>query len=449
MESELERVLQMLPSDASEALVEANFAKPFLHALGFSDSEILPKPKLAQGGIADHAARKNASDDIFMKSGKDPYLYVELKGKNKDLTEGSKYYPSAYAQLRGYLLDPASRATKWGILTNAKTVQLIRKHGKVVHPVTSCLPLDKPQHRINQLKALMQNEDRALVIVIYNNKGGVGKTTTAINLAATLSLRKKRVLAIDFDHNQGDLGDALNLQKSNGAILDILKSKNGDIKEAITPYRVRHSRSNMVLGFDVVVADQKLNGDKLYELNVNIDSILVPHALHRAIRSARKDYDYIIIDSPPNQTLFSQRALYAADVVLMPARHDNLHSIQNAAEAITNYIPRIQEVRQVKGEAGPIALPIFMNNAFRVSPAALGLMREAIERAINEAKKEKFDLRPYFYPRASAGVVNTKMLHVPYMANISKADFKHVPASFVYKPAFDRYLNLAKEYFIQ
>lgn len=446
----LEQTLQFLPSDAAEAVVEGNFSKPFLKALGFEDLEMVPQFPVSRRAV-DHAARKNSDEDedIFLESLKNPYLYMEVKGRSENLADQSHpNYCKAAQQLKHYLLDPASKSVKWGILTNSIHVQLFRKHGKVVHPVTPCLSLEGDVKRvIKDLKQRLQTPKRALMVAVYNNKGGVGKTTTTLNLAATLTLLKKRVLIVDFDPNQSDLGDALNLPPLKGKILDHLKSKEADIRDVVTSYKFEHPKLSEPLSFDVILADE----DLVSEVDeVKLKQQVKIHALRRVLESIQENYDYILIDAPPNWRIFAQKAIYAADVVLIPARHDNLHSLQNAGMAITRFIPEMQEERQRFGDAGPVALPIFMNNAFRVSEAQLKLMHQAITKIIKDSKTSpcKMDLTHYFYPKYRRGHKDLRMITIPYMAYISRADFMHMPAAFAFKPAREQYLNLVKEYFL-
>lgn len=447
----LEKALQDLPPDASEAVVEGAFSRDFLKALGFDESEIIPAFR-AGTRIVDHAARKNVDDDIFLHTRKNPYLYMEVKGRTWNLgDEKCAHYRNALLQLRGYLLHSSSKSVQWGILMNSLHVQLFRKHGKVIHPVTPCLPLDQDLNGVvRKLRGTIEAPKKALTVVVYNNKGGVGKTTTTLNLAAALTLRKKKVLVIDFDPNQSDLGDALNLKPLNGKVFDALRNKDTNIKSIITPYKFEHPKLPQPWGFDVVLADEKL----VNEIDEReIKQYLKIYDLHKALEAVRNDYDYILIDAPPNWRIFAQKAMYASDVVLIPARHDNLHSLQNAGTAITQFIPEVQEERQKQGEYGPIALPVFMNNAFRETDHQIQLMHQAIREIVEDAKQKSnsFNLVPYFYPRAKQGqrIDTSKMISIPHMAFISRADFMHMPAAFAFKTVREQYLNLALEYFLQ
>ncbi|PZV00613.1 MAG: cobalamin biosynthesis protein CobQ [Leptolyngbya sp.] len=444
----LEQAFQALPPDADERKVESIFSKPFLNALGFSEEEIVPGFRIGNWAV-DQAVRKNTGNDIFLHTQKDPYLYMEVKGRLANLS-GEMYpdYRNTVLQLKRYLLAPSSKSVKWGLIMNSLHVQLFRKHGKIVHPVTSCLSLEGDLKQVVKLlRQHIESPPRALTIALYNNKGGVGKTTTTINLAATLALYKKKVLVIDFDHNQSDLGDALNLSPLKNKVLGVLKGKDADIRDIITPYRLKHPSLQEPLGFDVILADEAFAGE-LDEAKLR--QVLKLHDLYKSLESLKNDYDYILIDSPPNWRLFAQKAIYAADVVLIPARHDNLHSLQNASTAITQFIPEMREKRRVIKESGPIVLPIFMNNApTNPAPFQVTLMHNAIVQIIKKSKKEAgFDLTPYFYPKYCKGKKNLDMVSIPYMAFIPRADFMHMPAAFAFKPAREQYKNLVMEYFL-
>lgn len=445
----LEQAFAALPSDAIEVVVEANFSRAFLNALGFSDLEMTPGFKIEQL-IVDHAARKNTENDIFLQTKSNPYLYMEVKGRTENLSsENCAPHRRAALQLKRYLRHPKSKSVQWGILTNSLHAQLFRKHGKIVHPVTTCLSFEEDFRKVvRDIKKKIEAPRKALIVAVYNNKGGVGKTTTVLNIAATLALRKKRVLVVDFDPNQNDLGDSLNLPPLNGQVLETLSSKDPDPRGIITTYSFKHPRAKEDWKFDVLLSDASLVMGDIDESKFR-QKVKFP-ALRKALESVQDDYDYILIDSSPNWRIFSQMAIYASDVVLIPARHDNLHSLQNAATAITKFIPEAQAYRQEKaGEYGPIALPIFMNNAPAPTDPTLVLMHKAIGKIIHDTKIETGqDITKYFYPKTTPGKINHEIIRIPQMAHIARADFMHRPAAFAFKPAYDHYYRLLMEYFL-
>ena len=439
----LQSVLNNLPKDASEAIVNEHFSSRLLEALGFEPEEIHPQYPTGDGRAVDKAARKTSKDDVFLYTRSNPYLLLELKGKEFKLSSAGQYQ-KAVEQLKGYLLAPNCKTAKWGILTNSSYIQLFRKHGKVVFPATQCLSID--QENIDQVVALIRKKiekpSKALTIAVYNNKGGVGKTTTTVNLAAILTFLGKKVLAIDFDQNQQDLTSSLGLSPSGGNVYNFLVERDIELKTAIHPYSFPLRRSNSELRFDVVPADEQLaaaSDDVLHQkFNRN--------KLYRKLESARQEYDYILIDSPPNWRFFSQLAVYAADVVLIPTKHNNLFSLENAATAIKKFIP---ETQNLKGNGSPIPLPIFFNGE-KITPTQLDIAQQEISKIIKTTiEKDKFDLSPYFYPRATKAQKDLHVHQVPSYANIASSAFARIPAVYRDRSAHEYYKDLAKEYFLQ
>jgi len=145
----------------------------------------------------------------------------------------------------------------------------------------------------------------AKVIAITNQKGGVGKTTTAINLGASLAANDLRVLLIDSDP-QGNSTTGLGIDKNNTSTFYDALIGGAPLLEPI----VRTECD----GLDLVPADKNLVG-------ANIDLVDLPdreYRLRKALETVKGNYDYVLIDCPPALDLLTVNALVAADSVLIP-----------------------------------------------------------------------------------------------------------------------------------
>lgn len=439
----LRSILQNLPEDAPEAVVDLHFSNHLLEALGFQPEEIHPQYSTGNGKAVDKAARKNMGNDIFLHTKSNPYLLVELKGRDINLSANSISYINTVNQLRGYLLAPNCTTAKWGIITNSCHIQLFRKHGKVVFPATLCLSLN--EDNIDDIVALIRKKIekplKALTVAVYNNKGGVGKTTTIVNLAGILTVFGKKVLAVDFDPNQQDLTSYLGLSLSQEAVFQALIDKKKNLASVVQNYIFTTKSTGRKLSFDVIPADQKL----MEETEDKLRNLLKLNTLYRQLESSREEYDYILIDSPPNWRIFSQLAVYAADVVLIPTKHNNLFSLENAAMAIKKFIPQIQVE---KNDGTPIALPIFFNGE-KITAPQLEVAQKAINNIIQNSTREGFKLLPYFYPKFTNARRDRHILTIPSYAGIASSAFSKTPAVYRDKFAHEYYKNLAKEYFLQ
>ena len=146
------------------------------------------------------------------------------------------------------------------------------------------------------------------VIAIANQKGGVGKTTSAVNLSACLADMGNKVLLIDFD-SQGNAtsGIGINKGETSTCIYDVLIEEE-NINHALMPSNIPN--------LDAVPATIQLAGSEI-ELVPTISREL---RLRKAIEETRDNYDYIIIDCPPSLGLLTLNALTAADSVLIPVQ---------------------------------------------------------------------------------------------------------------------------------
>jgi cellulose biosynthesis protein BcsQ len=411
-------------------------------SLGFQLEEVCPEYPTGNGKLVDKAARKTIGDDKFLHTKSNPFLLIELKGRDCNLSEDTAQYHKTVNQLKGYLLAPNCKTAHWGIITNSCYIQLFRKHGKVIYPATHCLPIntDNIDDVVDLIRHKIQNPAKALTITIYNNKGGVGKTTTTVNLAAILTFLGKKVLAIDFDPNQQDLTSSLGLSLSQGNVLQALIDKRLEFTSVAHSYSFPLRKSGE-LKFDVIPADKELIAASENVLKKS----LRPYALHQKLEYARQNYDYILIDSPPNWRVFSQLAVYAADVILIPTKHNNLFSLENAATVIKTYIP---EVQALKADGSPVPLPIFFNGE-KVTPPQREAAQKAIHRIIKTAKNEGANLLPYFFPRYTNSRRDLHIFELPGYANIASSAFSRTPSVYRDRSAHEYYKNLAKEYFLQ
>ncbi len=146
------------------------------------------------------------------------------------------------------------------------------------------------------------------IIAIANQKGGVGKTTTSVNLGACLAYIGKRVLLVDVDP-QGNATSGIGIEKADveHCIYDILVD-DVDAKDVIKPTAVEN--------LDIIPATIQLAGAEI-EL---VPTISREVRLKRALETVKDNYDYMVIDCPPSLGLLTINALTASDAVLIPVQ---------------------------------------------------------------------------------------------------------------------------------
>ncbi|HTI61960.1 MAG TPA: AAA family ATPase [Gemmatimonadaceae bacterium] len=207
---------------------------------------------------------------------------------------------------------------------------------------------------------LPQNHPVARVIAIANQKGGVGKTTTAVNLAASLAAAEQRILLLDGDP-QGNATSGIGVDRSaiRATVYDVLVAERA-IGDAII-----HSVQFDTL--DVVPATPDLAGAEVELVErPNRDRIM-----RAAVEPVRRDYDYVLIDCPPSLGLITLNMLAAADALLIPVQCEyyaleglsqllnTVHLVQRSVNPdlaidgvlLTMYDARLNLSRQVAAEA--------------------------------------------------------------------------------------------------
>lgn len=168
------------------------------------------------------------------------------------------------------------------------------------------------------------------IIAVANQKGGVAKTTTAINLAASLALAEQRILLVDLDP-QANLTSGVGVRGTSheGGTYAALMSLDADVRRFIVPTSVDR--------LSVLPADRNLTGAEIELVGMERRE----RRLQRLLDPVRAEFDYVFIDSPPSLGLLTLNGLVAADAVLIP-----LNCEYFALEGIAELTATIERVKQ-------------------------------------------------------------------------------------------------------
>ena len=440
-----------LPSNYSEADLKAHLIPLIWDVIGLKFEQITTGSLGSGTGLRPDYL-------IYDELDKPPRIVVEIKKRSSlfydaqeqgfsDFCQQQKLYKDAIGYnstgnngIKQYLDNtkvPLDYLAAYGWVFNGDFFQVWRRVEGLVFPLTPVLKVTAANFpKLWRQLEYCLTPQRALVTAIWNQKGGVAKTTNTINLGAALATEGKKVLLIDLDP-QTDLTRGL---KAKIQVKNYLKDCSDQI-QVKNDKTTKKILSNAVQIRNFPTTDSKpfslsvLPGE-MEELKAFRDSTNFPDSLKRSfvktiINLLSDDYDYIFIDASPTADILTLGMLASCDTVLIPVDFDK-KSLHHAA-GVDKAIPRWRNARVQKGEL-PVA-PWNLGLVFSNCPAEKGSI---LQNHINDTITQlNFTGKPY-------------KTELKSYAQTKVAEFQQRPVICWHKsPITKLYKNLAQEVFLK
>lgn len=287
-------------------------------------------------------------------------LVIEVKHPNQNLNKHTFKFGNYLRSLR----------ICHGVLTNGKELRIYRLEDEQIILKFDCrgteidanletiksligknsliksLPVVLNPSESSSLSTSTETKKNMKIIAVYHNKGGVGKTTTIVNLAAALAKKGKRILIVDLD-TQANTTYAVGLAKFLNEEEDTLKGKNVlQLIESQSKYLIKDiARKTSFTQFTIDAIPAHIELMEVESLLLNVDA--AKKRLYDKLQKVKDEYDVVLIDTPPSLNLYARIALLTAQYLIIPS--DLKPFANEGLNNVKNFIANINEAKEAFG----------------------------------------------------------------------------------------------------